>query len=120
MALPTPFHNLPGNGNNLIRLNVRCPVCSNPFDFQRMRILGERDQQFLTFIDCAACGTGLMSILAMTPQGMTAQGLITDLTADEIPDAEDAGALTADDVLDLHAMLEQDRDQELLTPINNH
>lgn len=108
MAVPNPFQNLPGNGHNLIRLNVRCPVCQNAFDFQRMRILGEREQQFLTFIDCTSCGTGLISILVMTPQGMTAQGLITDLTADEVSDLDGQPEVSTDDVLDVHALLNDD------------
>lgn len=101
MALPPQF-------NHLAKLNVRCPNCSNLFDFQRLQILGERDQQVLTYIDCAVCGTSLMSILSLTPAGMTAQGLVTDLVADEIPAVENETPLNHDDVLELYNTLERD------------
>ncbi len=101
MALPTPF-----NHNNLLRLNVRCPICGNPYDLQKLRILGERDQQLLTFIDCGSCNTALISILSMSPNGMIAQGLITDLTVDEVVNWETLDRVTTDDVLAMHEMLE--------------
>ncbi len=100
MALPPQF-------NHLAKLNVRCPNCSSLFDFQRLQILGERDQQVLTYIDCVVCGTSLLSILALTPGGMTAQGLVTDLVADEVPAVEQDHALTHDDVLGLYSTLEK-------------
>lgn len=99
---------LPPQFNNLAKLNVRCPNCSNLFDFQRLQILGEREQQVLTYIDCVVCGTSLLSILSLTPGGMTAQGLVTDLIVDEIPDIENDAQLTHDDVLELYNTLERD------------
>lgn len=101
MALPPQF-------NNLAKLNVRCPNCSSLFDFQRLNILGERDQQVLTYIDCAVCGTSLISILSLTPGGMTAQGLVTDLVADEIPAVEQDFPMSHDDVIQLYSTLEKD------------
>lgn len=99
---------LPPHFSNLAKLNVRCPNCSNLFDFQRLQILGERDQQVLTYIDCVVCGTSLLSILSLTPGGMTAQGLVTDLIADEISLVEQDRVMTHDDVLNLYATLEKD------------
>ena len=63
----------------------------------------------LAFIDCATCGTALLSILSMTPTGMNAQGLVTDLTIDEVVDSEDWGVVNMNDVLEVHEQLEQDR-----------
>ncbi|MBI5467088.1 MAG: hypothetical protein HY975_02635 [Candidatus Kerfeldbacteria bacterium] len=103
MALPSPF-----NHNNLLRLNVRCPVCGNPYDLQKLKILGERDQQLLTYIDCGTCSTALVSILSMGPNGMVAQGLITDLTLEEVVNWEQLEAVTSDDVLLMHEFLDGD------------
>lgn len=109
MALPSPFHH-----NNILRLNVRCPVCGNPYDLQKLRVIGERDQQLLTYIDCGTCSTALLSILSMSPNGMVAQGLITDLTVDEVVNWEELQSVTTDDVLNMHEMLES-ADHHLFT-----
>lgn len=106
--MPQPPHVPPFN-HNILRFNVRCPICSNMYDLQKLRILGERDQQVLAYIDCAVCGTALLSILSMTPSGMTAQGLVTDLTIDEVVDSEEWPAVSMNDVLELHELMESDR-----------
>jgi xanthine dehydrogenase molybdopterin-binding subunit B len=73
---------------------------------QHLRILGERDQQVLTYIDCAHCSTAMVSILSISPQGMTAQGVITDLTPEEVVDSEDLKPVSSDDVLLIHQYLD--------------
>ena len=105
MATPPqqPFH------HNVLRFNVRCPICSNAYDMQRLKILGERDQQVLAYIDCASCGTSLISILSMTPSGMNAQGLVTDLTIEEVVDSEEWEKVSMNDVLQTHELLEADK-----------
>lgn len=95
-------------------MNVRCPVCANTYDFQRLKVLGEADQQVLTYIDCNSCGTALLSILMMSQAGVTAQGLVTDLTVDEVVASDDWRSLDADDVLNVHELLEQ-HEAKLLT-----
>lgn len=99
----------PFNPNHLLKLNARCPVCGNLYDLQKLRIIGEREQQILAYIDCGTCSTALLSILSMSPNGMTAHGLVTDLTVEEVVDAEAWKGIDADDVLDLHEFLETNK-----------
>ena len=87
-------------------MNVRCPVCGSQYNLQKLRILGERDQQLLAYIDCGVCSSALLSILSVGPTGMTAHGLVTDLTADEVVDSEQWRLVKADDVLELHEFLD--------------
>lgn len=102
MALPSNFN------HNIIRLNVRCPICGDVYDWQRLRILGERDQQVLTYIDCGRCSTAVLTVLSMSQSGMTAQGTVTDLTLDEVYDYSEDEAVTLDDVLAVHQLLDRD------------
>ncbi len=97
------------NPNHLLRLNARCPICNNVYDLQKLRIIGEREQQILAYIDCQNCSTALLSVLSMNPNGMTAQGLVTDLTVDEVVDMDAQRHVKADDVLDLHEFLETNK-----------
>lgn len=104
MATPQPF-----NPNNLIRFNARCPICQSPYDMQKLRILGEREQQLLAYIDCANCGTAMLTILSVGPTGMTAQGVVTDLSVDEVFESDEWNRITTDDVLSMHEFLESDQ-----------
>ncbi len=92
-----------------MRMNVRCPVCGNLYDLAKLQILGERDQQILAYIDCINCTTALISILSVNPTGMTAQGLVTDLSAEEIVSLEDRKPLGHNDVLEIHQRLDDSR-----------
>lgn len=96
----------PFNPNHLIRFNARCPVCASTFDLQHLRILGEREQQVLTYIDCAECGTAMVSVLSMSPNGMIAQGVVTDLSPEELIDVHDTDNISMNDVLAAHEFLE--------------
>lgn len=91
-----------------MRLNGRCPVCSSSYNFQNVKVLGERDQQILTFIQCSQCGSGVVSILTMNPFGLKASGIITDLSADEVVELEDSETITDEDVLSIHELIESD------------
>jgi len=106
MALPSNFN------HNIIRLNVRCPICASVYDWQRLRILGERENQVLTYIECGTCQTAVLSILSLGPSGMTAQGLVTDLSLDEVYGFDDRDDVTTNDALAMHEALESD-DQAL-------
>ncbi len=103
MALPSNFN------HNMLRLSVRCPSCANIYDWQRLRILGEQDQQLLAHIDCGVCGTALLSILTVNPNGLTAQGLVTDLSAEEVVMLEQDQPIGDDDLLSIHEQLDQDQ-----------
>ncbi len=97
------------NPNHLLKLNAKCPICGNLYDLQKLRIIGERDQQILAYIDCGTCSTALLSILSMSPNGMTAHGLVTDLSVEEVIDSEAWRSVQADDVLDLHEFLDTNK-----------
>ncbi len=91
-----------------LRLNGRCPVCSTPYDLNKFKILAEREQHVLTYIECGSCGAGLLSLLTVQPQGMEAVGLVTDLASDEVARFEQGASVSADDVLAMHDALERD------------
>ncbi|MBI3115658.1 MAG: hypothetical protein HYZ09_04180 [Candidatus Kerfeldbacteria bacterium] len=100
-----------GNGNGRrpsIRLDGRCPICSHNYDFRRLKILGEREQEILTYIDCHHCGGAILSILTISPLGLSATGLLTDLGSDEVLDEDSRRTVTGDDVLDLHTALDRE------------
>jgi hypothetical protein len=98
---------LPQFSNPLIRMNGRCPTCNTPYDFQRLRILAEKDQAVLAFLECGQCATSVLSLLHVGPNGLASHLLVTDLTADEVESRLDRDqAVTGDQLIDLHQYLE--------------
>lgn len=91
-----------------IRLDGRCPICNTTYDYRRLKILAEREQHLLTYIDCGQCGGAILSILTVSPMGLTAMGLLTDLSSDEVLDSDSRWPVTSDEVLEFHSQLDQD------------
>jgi len=91
-----------------LRINGRCPVCNSMYDIQKIRILGEKDQSVLVYIECPFCGASVVSILSLGQMGMQAQGMVTDLTVDEIMTQDPDQEINSDDVLEIHSLLEND------------
>jgi hypothetical protein len=92
-----------------LHLNGRCPVCNTMYDLQKFKILAERDQNVLTYIQCSHCGSALLSVLSMSPHGLQAVGLVTDLTSDEVTQFGQQSVVSSNDVLNLHQSLEDDQ-----------
>lgn len=76
---------------------------------QKLKILGEREQQLLAYIDCATCSTAMITILSLGPSGMTAQGVVTDLSVEEVVESDAWNMVNTNDVLDIHEFLESDQ-----------
>lgn len=91
-----------------LHLNGRCPVCNTMYDLQKFQIIAERDQNVLTYIQCANCGSALLSMMTANPQGLRAVGLVTDQTVDEVVRFERGGPITADNAIEMHDLLEKD------------
>lgn len=99
-----------------LHLNGRCPVCNTMYDLQKFRIIAEHEQNVLTYIQCANCGSALLSMMTAGQQGLHAVGLVTDLQLEEIVKFERGGPISSDDVIDMHALLENDKN--IIPPLN--
>ncbi len=91
-----------------MRLNGRCPICNTMYDLQKYRVIGERDHNILTYIQCSQCGSAVLSLMSINQFGLQAIGLLTDLTSEEVAKFESIESITQDDVIQLHQMLEDD------------
>jgi len=101
---------IPHMNNPILRLNGKCPTCSTPYEFQRLRILAEKNQSILAYLECGNCSTSVISLLQVGTNGLQAHALITDLTVDEVFERMDANqTITSDEIIDFHSYLESDR-----------
>jgi hypothetical protein len=110
--IPVPQFN-----NPLIRLNGKCPTCQTVYDFQRLRILAEKDQAILAYLECGSCATSVLSLLHVGPNGLATHLLVTDLLPDEVERRLDRDrSVSANELIDLHQFLEAN---STLTPFIN-
>ncbi len=73
-----------------------CPQCHHPFAGEDIRFLGQLDEAWLFSLYCHACHVLAIVGLAVAP-----------VTPGREADAVPAQPITADDVLDMHMLLEQ-------------
>lgn len=84
-----------------------CPLCQSSYTPIGARILAERDDAHLLFLECRQCGTAVTALVTAGPQGLTSVGALTDLTSVEVLDFADRQSVTHDDVLDLFDWLDR-------------
>lgn len=98
------------NDNDLIKashqLNPRCPICDYKYEVQRIQILNESENGVLSYFRCEKCSASFLATISETPFGHMAQGLLTDLDAQEVLKFARHDAVTHDDVLEVHESLE--------------
>ena len=83
--------------------NIRCAVCSEPYEVEDVNILGQQDDLWIMGVTCAHCHTqGL--IFAVVREGEPPE-VITEMTPEEVERLSGLSPIDADDVLDMHRLL---------------
>ncbi len=83
--------------------NIKCVVCSEPYDENDVTIMGQQDELWMLMVSCHHCGTQGI-ILAMVKEDEQVE-LLTDLGPDELERVHSLPAISSDDVLDVHCFL---------------
>jgi hypothetical protein len=89
----------------VLRLISYCPLCEATYSPLRARILQEREDAHLLHIQCSNCHSSIVALVLSSAIGVTSVGLVTDLTGEDVLRFKDAEALSADQVLSLHHLL---------------
>lgn len=71
------------------------------------RVIDERDDKHLMHIRCKKCAHSILALVLTTGMGVSSMGLLTDLTFDDVMKFRSADAVTLDDVIALHQLLER-------------
>jgi len=83
---------------------LRCPSCGHPYDPQQSTVVDRRPDVWVIAVSCPRCQTVSYVVVVMKVVEETAP--VTDLSAEEQEAATHWPPITADDVLDLHFVLE--------------
>jgi len=91
--------------NEVLKLISYCPLCEASSNSLRARVLEERDEAYLLYLQCANCGSSIVALVLNSGLGITSVGLVTDLTGDDVLRFKDEGAIKSDDVLTFHNLI---------------
>jgi len=71
------------------------------------RVIDERDDKHLMHIRCKKCAHAILALVLTSGMGVSSMGLLTDLTVDDVTKFRNAEAVTLDDVIAFHQLLEK-------------
>lgn len=83
-----------------------CPLCHAYFSPSEAQTLDSEGDTRLLHVVCRSCSSSIVFLLLIGEVGISSVGLITDLTGEDVLKFKDFKEVTADDVLDVHTMLD--------------
>ena len=85
-----------------------CPICNKRFIAANAVSLKERGEMQTFYVECEKCASSVvLGVVKNIPGVVTTIGMLTDMKYSDINRMKDARPLTWDDVLEMHAFLEQ-------------
>jgi hypothetical protein len=91
-----------------IKLISYCPLCESSYNPQQTRVLGEKEDSHLLHIQCGNCSNAILALVLISAVGVSSVGLVTDLAHDEVDRFKDAAAISTDDVIEVHHLLQNE------------
>jgi len=83
-----------------------CPLCHSHFSPSEARLVDGNDDTRLLHVVCRVCSSSIVFLLLVGEVGISSVGLVTDLTSKDVLRFKDMHEITADDVLDVHNLLQ--------------
>lgn len=71
------------------------------------RMIGETEGTQLLHVTCRKCQNSILALVLQNASGVSSVGLVTDLTFEDVGRFQRARSISVDDVIDLHAFLEE-------------
>lgn len=84
---------------------IKCSVCGEHYEANNIKVLGHRDNIWFLNVSCPACHSRAL-IAATIKEAEPSEG-VTELTEAELTKFVEASPIGADDILDLHAFLQE-------------
>ena len=91
------------------KLLAYCPVCRTKYDFFQAKIIEEREESYLVFIQCKKCRSGIVALLLNNMYGISSIGLVTDLSYEDAVKFIKDRNCDYDDVIEIHKLLGRKR-----------
>ncbi|MFH1047422.1 MAG: hypothetical protein V1738_03910 [Patescibacteria group bacterium] len=94
-----------------VKLISYCPLCGSSFTPLQTQVLGEKEDSHLMHIQCGNCANAIIALVVISSVGVSSVGLVTDLAFEEVDRFKKNRAVSTDDVIDVHHLLQ---DEEML------
>ena len=101
------FSELFEQGFEHLRVISTCPICNARYHSAELKILEERQEAQLVYIQCRKCRSSVLAVVLASQLGVSSVGLVTDLSGDDVLKFRRQPVVSGDDVLDLHEAIRQ-------------
>ena len=85
---------------------TNCPLCGNPYDVKKIRILNKQDNLIIFHLTCQNCNSSVMVAVSAGVFGITAVSILTDIIGEDLARLNGLDKISADDAIEMHEFLE--------------
>lgn len=104
--MATRFSALFEDSGEHLRVISSCPICNARYHSAELRVLEERHDAQLVYIQCRRCRSSVLAVVLANQLGVSSVGLVTDLTGEDVLKFRRQPKISVDDVLDTHLLLQ--------------
>lgn len=97
----------PASSRGDLNILAACPSCRTSYHPLQTRIVAERDDAHLLFLECRQCGSAVVALVTTGGNGIHSFGTLTDLTSNEVAGLAQQQSVSADDVVELYEFLNE-------------
>lgn len=89
-------------------LLAQCPLCHVAYPSADVRLVGEKGTTRLFHCTCRSCGHAMLALILESQGAVSSVGLMTDLEVQDAMRFREAVAISADDCIAAHRILEDE------------
>jgi hypothetical protein len=89
-------------------LLAQCPLCHSSYPTEDIRLVGEKGTTRLFHCTCRSCGHAMLAIILENRGSISSVGLVTDLEIQDALRFRESPAISADDCIAAHRILEME------------
>lgn len=90
-----------------LKIIDKCPICKKKLSAEQMKIIEEKDEGMLIYVSCGSCHSNLIFSVVKAPMGLIGQGVVTDLSENEVIKFKDVQPISQNEILEVHEKLEK-------------
>lgn len=93
--------------SDTLKALTHCPWCEHQFKDPQIYLVAERDSLQLFHFECSSCQTNILAAVSLNGMSVTSVGVISDLGQGDVHRLLEAQQIQADDVIQLHQLLDR-------------
>ena len=90
----------PDSWQNTLKLISHCPVCSQSYKSEAIKLFAHQSEAKFVHFTCANCHTYFVALIMTMAKGISTVGMITDLSFSDVQKLYKLPAITIDEVIE--------------------